>query len=300
MEFWGAEVKSGQNFVVELDRGSGKIVHLSQVALGEVTGDNKKEKGNEVCVYIKVKDSKFVIGTLSHEKFPHIPLDLVLDDKFQLSHNWKNGSVHFTGYYAEINEETCDPADKEPAVQATESGPTTSKQVKIVEPNKDEDSSSSSDEEDSSSDSDDEESSDDEQAGMLVNGENESDDDDESDSSDEDSSDEDSSDEDEQTPKKAETSKKRPAESATKTPVPEKKAKLVTPQKTDGKKVGGHTATPHPSKKAGKAEAGSGQAKQNQKSGGSSSSFACKSCGRSFGSDNALQSHSKAKHGAAA
>ncbi|OMO68214.1 histone deacetylase HDT1-like protein [Corchorus olitorius] len=264
MEFWGAEVKSGQNFEVELVPESGRIVHLSQVALGEVTGDNKKEKGNEVCVYIKVKDSKFVIGTLSHEKFPHISLDLVVDDKFELSHNWKNGSVYFTGYYAEINQETCDP-DKEPTVnllkpQATEAGPTTSKQVKIVEPKKDEDSGSSDDEEDSSSDSDDEESSGDE----------------------------------------AETSKKRPAESATKTPVPEKKAKLVTPQKTDGKKVGGHTATPHPSKKAGKAEATSGQAKQNQKSGGSSSSsFSCKSCGRSFGSDNALQSHSKAKHGAA-
>nr|POF00786.1 histone deacetylase hdt1 [Quercus suber] len=55
-------------------------------------------------------------------------------------------------------------------------------------------------------------------------------------------------DEREETPKNVESSKKRP-ESATKTPVPAKKAKAATPQKTDGKKVGGHTATPHPSKK---------------------------------------------------
>ncbi|KAA3465036.1 histone deacetylase HDT1-like isoform X3 [Gossypium australe] len=64
-----------------------------------------------------------------------------------------------------------------------------------------------------------------------------------------------------------------------------------------GKKAGGHTATPHPSKKAGKTSAtaaAAAQVKQTPKSGGS---FPCKSCGRSFGSENALQSHSKAKHG---
>ncbi|CBI24262.3 unnamed protein product, partial [Vitis vinifera] len=49
--------------------------------------------------------------------------------------------------------------------------------------------------------------------------------------------------------------KKRPTESATKTLVPAKKAKLVSPQNTDGKKGGAHTATPHPNKKAGKTPA---------------------------------------------
>ncbi|KAK6231772.1 hypothetical protein QUC31_010994 [Theobroma cacao] len=297
----GAEVKNGQIFEVELEDDGSRILHLSQVALGEVTGDNKKEKGNEtVCVYLKINDEKFVIGTLSQEKFPQIPLDLVLHDKFELSHTWKNGSVHFTGYYVDTSqggdsqseEELPEPTINPIKPHATESDPTASKEVKIVEPKKEEDGTDDEDEDDTSAE--DEESSDDQEPGMLVNGENESDDDTDSD---EDDSDEESSDEDQETPEKAEPSKKRPAESTTKTPAPEKKAKLVTPQKTDGKKVGGHTATPHPSKQAGKASAATGQVKQNPKLGGLS--FPCKSCGRSFGSENALQSHSKAKHGAA-
>ncbi|XVE96507.1 hypothetical protein REPUB_Repub02eG0228300 [Reevesia pubescens] len=299
MEFWGAEVKSGQNFEVELEDDGSRILHLSQVALGEVTGDNKKEKGNEtICIYLKFKNEKFVIGTLSLEKFPQIPLDIVLHDKFELSHTWKNGSVYFTGYYVdtsqggdtESEEELPEPTINPIMTQATASGPTTSKQVKIVEPKKDENSSDDEDEDDSSAE--DEESSEDQEPGLLVNGDNESDEDD---------TEEESSDEDHETPDKAGPSKKRSAESATKTPAPEKKAKLVTPQKTDGKKVSGHVATPHPSKQAGKASAATGQAKKtpNADAGAGGSSFPCKSCGRSFGSENALQSHSKAKHSAA-
>ncbi|XVE76035.1 hypothetical protein DITRI_Ditri12bG0140600 [Diplodiscus trichospermus] len=301
MEFWGAEVKSGQNFEVELEDDGSRILHLSQVALGEVNVDSKKEKGSEnICIYLKFKNEKFVIGTLSLEKFPQIPLDLVLHDKFELSHTWKNGSVYFTGYYAdtsqggdtESEEELPEPTINPAKPPAAASDPTASKQVKIVEPKKDEDSSDDEDEDDTSDE--DEESSEDQEPGMLVNGENESDGDT---GSDEDDSEEESSDEDQETPEKAGPSKKRSAESAKKTPAPEKKAKLVTPQKTDGKKAGGHAATPHPSKQAGKAAAASGQVKQTPKSGGS---FPCKSCGRSFGSENALQSHSKAKHGGAA
>ncbi|XP_022767177.1 histone deacetylase HDT1-like isoform X2 [Durio zibethinus] len=302
MEFWGAEVKSGQNFEVELEDDGNRILHVSQVALGEVIGDNKKEKGKEtVCIYLKFKNEKFVIGTLSQEKFPQIPLDLVLHDKFELSHTWKNGSVYFTGYYVdtsqdtESEEELPEPTTNPIKPHATVSDPTTSKQVKIVEPKKDEDGSDDEDEDDSSDE--DEESGEDQEPGMQVNGENESDDDTDSD---EDDSEEESSDEDQETPGKAGPSKKRSAESATKTPAPEKKAKLVTPEKTvlgaDGKKVSGHTATPHPSKQAGKATAAAAQMKQTPKLGGS---FPCKSCGRSFGSENALQSHSKAKHGGA-
>lgn len=112
----------------------------------------------------------------------------------------------------------------------------------------------------------------------------------------EDGSDEGSESEDEETPKKkVEPGKKRPTESATKTPVPAKKAKLVSPQKTDGKKGGAHTATPHPNKKAGKTPASGDKGKgQSPKSGGQVS---CKSCSKTFNSENALQSHSKAKHG---
>ena len=130
----GAEVKSGQIFEVELEDDGSRILHLSQVikelwfhclycvdstyisllnlllynsqaALGEATGDNKKEKGNEsACIYLKFNNEKFVIGTLSQEKFLQIPLDLVLHGKFKLSHTWKNGSVYFTGYYVDTSQ----------------------------------------------------------------------------------------------------------------------------------------------------------------------------------------------------
>ncbi|XP_039066136.1 histone deacetylase HDT1-like isoform X2 [Hibiscus syriacus] len=310
MEFWGAEVKSGQKFKVELENDGSRILHLSQVALGEVTGDKKKEKGDEsICIYLKFKNEKFLIGTLSQEKFPQIPLDLVLHDQFELSHTWKSGSIYITGYYVdttqggdtESEEELPQPTINLTKPQATASDPTASRQVKIVEPKKDEVSSDDEDEDDTSGE--DEESSEDQEPGMPINGEKESDSHSDM-GSDEDDSGEESSDEDQETPElfKAGPSKKRSAELARKTPAPEKKVKLEPPQKTvlgaDGKKVGGHTATPHPSKQAKKASAATSQAKQTPKSGGGS--FPCKSCGRTFGSENALQSHSKAKHGAAA
>ncbi|PPR89176.1 hypothetical protein GOBAR_AA31511 [Gossypium barbadense] len=242
MEFWGVEVKSGQNFEVELEDDGSRILHLSQVvidmvvplgnsleyvlfativvALGEGTGDNKKEKGKEtICLYLKFKNQKFVVGTLSQEKCPQIALDLVLHDKFELFHTWKNGSVYVTGYYVDTSQGSDTESEgelPEPTMNLVKSEPAAS---------------------------------------------------------------------DPTTTKQAGPSKKRPAESSKKTPTPEKKAKL---------KAGGHTATPHPSKKAGKTSAAAAQVKQTPRSGGS---FPCKSCGRSFGSENALQSHSKAKHG---
>ncbi|KAK8563442.1 hypothetical protein V6N13_007609 [Hibiscus sabdariffa] len=297
MEFWGAEVKSGENLKVELENDGTRVLHLSQVALGEVTGDKKKEN---ICIYLHFKNDKFLIGTLSQEKFPQIPLDLVMHDKFELSHTWKNGSIFMTGYYVdttqgvdnESEEELPEPTINLTRPHATPSDPTASRQVKIVEPKKDEDISDDEDEDDSSTG--DEESSEDQEPAMPINGEKESDNDTDSD---EDDSEEESSDEDQETPEKTGPSKKRSAGSAKKTPAPEKKVKLETPQKTDGKKVGGHTATPHPAKQAKKASAATAQTKQSPKSSGS---FPCKSCGRSFGSENALQSHSKAKHGGAA
>ncbi|KAM7276588.1 hypothetical protein ACFE04_018454 [Oxalis oulophora] len=118
--------------------------------------------------------------------------------------------------------------------------------------------------------------------------EDDSDDSDEGDEDDDDSEDEDESDEEEETPKKVEVSKKRANESASKTPVPNKKAKAATPEKkTDGKK-GVHTATPHPAKKGGKTPATPKSAGQ----------FSCSPCKKTFGSDTGLQSHNKAKHSA--
>ena len=111
---------------------------------------------------------------------------------------------------------------------------------------------------------------------------------------DEDDSDEDGSDEEER-PKMAIPSKKREAEPAAKTPASDKKAKLHTPRKTDGEKPYVHVATPYP-KQAAKKTANKDQAKQQTPS---TSEYACKSCNRSFKSDQALQSHNKAKHASA-
>ncbi|GMY15886.1 histone deacetylase HDT1-like [Fagus crenata] len=135
------------------------------------------------------------------------------------------------------------------------------KQVKVVEPKKDEEDDETSDEDDDDSDEDIddlEDMSDDDLLGE-------------------------SDDEPEETPKKAESGKKRPSESATKTPVPTKKAKAATPQKTDGKK-GVHTATPHPSKKAGKTPANSGEQSKPQTPKSAGGSFPCKSCSKSWSS----------------
>ncbi|XP_026389890.1 histone deacetylase HDT1-like [Papaver somniferum] len=83
--------------------------------------------------------------------------------------------------------------------------------------------------------------------------------------------------------------KKRPAEGANKKSTPgDKKAKVKTPQKSgaDGKKGGVvHQGTPYP--KGGKTPTSGGNNKSNKSP---------KST-RAFGTDSALQAHSKAKHG---
>ncbi|KAJ6845298.1 histone deacetylase HDT2-like [Iris pallida] len=156
--------------------------------------------------------------------------------------------------------------------------------VKVEPKAKDEDEDDEDDDDEDDSEDDSEEGSDDEMAM--------------GDSDDEDG-DESSEEEEDATPKKAAVSgKKRPAESVTKTPTTEKKAKLVSPagQKTGGNgKKGAHTATPHPAK-GGKTPANADKSKQQTpKSAGSAS---CKACSKSFNSDNALQAHNKAKHSA--
>ncbi|GLT63192.1 hypothetical protein SLA2020_357730 [Shorea laevis] len=292
MSFFGVEVKSGQSLKVEPSRD--KVLHLSQAALGEVTGDAKKDKGNEsVYLYLKFDDQKFVLGTLSHDKFPLIPFDLVFEKEFELSHSWKIGSVYVSGYYVYYQSKESDVVELELPAAKTNTTEPTAKQVKIVEPKKEEDGGDDNDSSDEDDSSDDDESNDDQKdQGLLRNGENESDEDSESDEED---SDDESSDEDQEAPENVEPSKKRSVEPST--PIPGKKAKVETPVKTDGKKVGGHTATPHPSKLAEKTIAKSAQTNQTPKSIGS---HMCNSCGRKFGSDLALQAHSKAKHGAAA
>ncbi|KAH0673815.1 hypothetical protein KY290_005777 [Solanum tuberosum] len=269
MEFWGAEVKSGQPLSVQ--PGDDMILHLSQASLGEV----KKDKGSEpVCLSVTIDGKKLVLGTLSSDKLPQQQFDLIFQVLF----------VSLTTILCDTEEdvdEDEDESDEEIPLTIANNGKTeakaiakdsasTKQKVRVVEFSKvakaedgDESTDESADEDDS----------------MM--GEDEEGD-----------SDEDQSDESEEgTPKKAEPSRKRPADSAAKTPVPDKKTKFLTPQKTDGKKGAVHVATPHPSKQAGKTPGN--KPNQTPKSGGS---LACKTCNRTFGSENALESHSKAKH----
>ncbi|XP_039017390.1 histone deacetylase HDT1-like isoform X2 [Hibiscus syriacus] len=276
MEFWGIEVKAGQP--IKSDPGADYVIHLSQASLGEA-----KNKAESVPLYVNADGKKLVLGTLSHQNCPQLSFDLVFDQEFELSHNWKNGSVFFLGYKTYIPEEGDDfdisseesSDEEEIPLVAAENGksktdaktdvktaktdarkPEAVKQaVKIAEPSKKTAEPSKKTEDDD--DSEDESDSDD------------SDDSEDEDEPDEMSMDESSDEEDEETPKKVESSKNRPVETAT--PASKKAKSAVSPQKSDGKK-GGHTATPHPGKQAGKNSA------KTPKSGG-------------------LGSHKKAKHG---
>ncbi|KAH9738441.1 Histone deacetylase HDT2 [Citrus sinensis] len=314
------EVKSGQP--LKINPGDNKIVHLSQASLGEI----KKDKGSEsVYLYLKVDDKKLVLGTLSAQKFPQLSFDLAIEKDFELSHNWKNGNSDEDKMDIRLvsngkPELQAKPLSEKPI--AVEPSASTAKQnKKDVKPKQKADGSDSDDSDLNTSSSDDDETSDDENPN-LVNRDGSSDESSgELDESDDDEDDEgtdesESGDEDEETPKKfyyvtpqtastnccwflkAESNKKRPVESASKTHVPDKKAKFVTPQKTEERKGVSHIATPHPSKKSAKTLANSDQTKQQPRKSGSS--FPCKSCNRSFTTEGGLQSHTKAKHGAPA
>ncbi|KAK8596160.1 hypothetical protein V6N13_000808 [Hibiscus sabdariffa] len=292
MEFWGIEVKAGQPF--KTGPGANHLIHLSQASLGE-----SKNKAESVPLYVNVDGKKLLLGTLSHQNYPQLIFDLVFEQDFELSHNWKNGSVYFLGYRTSVPEEGDDEFDSEEEsseeeeelpIAAPENGkaktdakmaktnavkPDAVKKqaVKIAKPSNNK--KNDDDDDDDDSDSEDESDSDDEDNDMSMDGS--------------------SDDEDEETPKKVEPSKKRSAEAAN--PVSAKKAKSsatpkktkssATPKKTDGKK-GGQTATPKPSKQVGKSSG------KSPKSGGQ---FSCGSCNKSFGSEGGLESHKKAKHG---
>jgi len=310
MEFWGLEVKPGQS--VKVSPEDDFFLHLSQGALGEVKKDDK------ATMFVKVDDQKLAIGTLSNDKFPQIQFDLVFEKEFELSHTSKSSSVFFSGYKVfqpaegdemdfDDEDESEDEEEEEKIVPATkENGKAEAKdkepkQVKIAgaaaaaaaKPKpifgiSKKDADSDDDESDDESDDDSE--------GQLVPMDNSDDDSSEGDDS-SDSDDESDDEEDEETPKKPESGKKRAAGSALKTPASDsKKAKIATPsgQKTGDKKGSVHVATPHPAKKAGKTPA------TNEKSPKSGGSVACKSCTKTFNSENALQAHSNAKHKAAA
>ncbi|XP_024031880.1 histone deacetylase HDT1 isoform X2 [Morus notabilis] len=301
MEFWGVEVKAGEPLTVVPD--DAFIIHLSQACLGESETKSKEP----ILLSVKVADKKFVLGTLSLEKIPQLTFDLVFEKEFELTHNWKHGSIYLCGYQTFVGDQedddlSGDESEEEEdippqAIQNGKGGPkvglakpaaaktnaakpesTEKPKVKVVEPSKDEDGESDED-----SDESDEDDSDDEMD-MLGGDSDDAEDKDEED--------------DEATPKKLELSKKRANDSADKTPVPAKKPKAAASPKSEGKKVV-HTATPHPAKKAGKTSATGDKSKDQQtpKSGGKSAGkISCKSCSKTFASDGALDSHTKAKH----
>lgn len=79
-------------------------LHRSFVLLKAALGENKNNGNESVRLYLKVGDQKLIIGTLSHEKFPQLSTEIVLEKGFELSHSWKNGSVYFTGYKVDASE----------------------------------------------------------------------------------------------------------------------------------------------------------------------------------------------------
>ncbi|XP_022892203.1 histone deacetylase HDT1-like [Olea europaea var. sylvestris] len=96
MEFWGVEVKAEESLKVQPE--FSKLIHISQAALGEV----KDIKGaKHVPIRMKLDEDEYVIGTLSAEDRPQMMLDLVIERKFELSHDWKSGSVYFIGSIAD-------------------------------------------------------------------------------------------------------------------------------------------------------------------------------------------------------
>ncbi|KAF6150371.1 hypothetical protein GIB67_034070 [Kingdonia uniflora] len=265
MTFWGVEVRAGEPLKVEVED---VMIHLSQVSLGEV----KKDKNEAILISVKVADQKFALGTLSAEKFPQLSFDLVFEKNFEISHNGKHGSVYFTGYKSSIEEydgfsqSESDDDDEAIPLDLVENGKP--KPLTISKPAKTESTPLSL------------------SKGKVTIVEPKKDDKSEDSEDDSDESDEESD--------EADKGKKRAAEPVT--PASGKKAKLGTPQKTggDGKKGGGHVDTPHPSKKSGKTPANNDKSKpQTLKS---VSQVVCKSCSKTFNSDTALQSHSKAKH----
>jgi len=93
-------VKAGVPLRVEPEEG--RLIHISQAALGEV----KNGKGPKRCyLRLKVDGQSYVIGTLSAEERPQVMFDLVLEKAFELSHDWKEGSIHMAGYTADEEEQ---------------------------------------------------------------------------------------------------------------------------------------------------------------------------------------------------
>ncbi|XP_020581488.1 histone deacetylase HDT1-like isoform X5 [Phalaenopsis equestris] len=296
----GIEVKPGQT--VKCEAGDESIVHLSQASLGEI----KKEKGSEyVPIFVKFNDQKLVIGNLSADKCAQIQYDLIFEKEFELSHGSKNSSVFFVGYKRvnEIDSSSDDDlyidegangiayknkfgkliaekasASKDDNVAAKRKANLEKPKKELVKADKkveDKDSENDSKEDDDEDYEDEDDDNND--------SEEDSDKDEQIIESSGDGSEEDEDDSSEEETPQEKVEKKRKADSASKTPIPGKKTKLVTPVENlkaggDGKKAYVHVATPYPAKQGGKP----------QPSSKFDRSLACRTCNR------------KSKHGNAA
>ncbi|WOL04527.1 histone deacetylase HDT2-like [Canna indica] len=257
MEFWGVEVKPGQT--VKVEPGEDKYVHLSQASLGEMKANAKEN----VVIYVKVDDKKLVFGTVSADKCAQIQCDLVFEKNFELSHNSKNATIYMCGYKALAMEEddgfpdccydsdeSDSESDEDIQLQLPDGkGAAAAKAKPKVEDQKgDKQKVEDVDEDDSEEDEDYDSEEDDSDEDMAE--------------AEDDSEDDDSSDEEDETPiKKAELSNKRKADSASKTPVSEKKSKIVASGE-DKKKGGAGKKDDHSGKKNDKSK------QQSPKSGG--------------------------------
>ncbi|XP_075519988.1 histone deacetylase HDT1-like isoform X2 [Primulina tabacum] len=261
MEFWGVEVKPGEPLKVQPE--FGKLIHISQAALGEV----KDVKGAKyVPLRLTIDAKSLVLGALSAEERTQLMFDLVFEREFELSHDCKTGSVYFMGYIADDpvsdEEDFSDEFEDEPmdalltgnikqnlgdVKDAKTAATTKAGNKKEGLPVSDED------EDDSKSDPDDE-------IAFMKSAREDFNDDSEEDS--EDDMDGSFSSEEEEPSK----TKKRPADSAQKAPVLNKKAKPSTPNKTGNKTA--HDAIPLPSKKPGKGPASNKPNGKNKKSNG--------------------------------
>ncbi|XP_073024546.1 histone deacetylase HDT2-like isoform X2 [Primulina eburnea] len=251
MEFWGVEVKPGETLKVQPE--FGKLIHISQAALGEV----KDVKGAKyVPLRLKIDAKSLVMGALTAEERTQLMFDLVFEREFELSHDWKTGSVYFMGYIADDpvsdEEDFSDEFEDEPMdalltgnIKQNTGDVKDAKTAATTEAGNKKEGLPASDE-----DEDDSESDPDDEIAFMKSAQEDFSDDSEEDS--EDDMDGSFSSEEEEQPK-AQQTKKRPADSAQKAPVLNKKAKPFTPNKTGNKTA--HNAIPLPSKKPGKGPA---------------------------------------------
>lgn len=68
-------------------------------------GESEIKSKEPILLSVKVADKKFVLGTLSMEKIPQLTFDLVFEKEFELTHNWKHGSIYLCGYQTYVGDQ---------------------------------------------------------------------------------------------------------------------------------------------------------------------------------------------------